>query len=299
MITTQRSHYLNILASNNNILLLSDNPYPAFDAIKDKFAISIHHNMQQDELDNIHATLLHHKINIILLDATSSSIRAKEFYQEIKIYNPRILVISILDATTAFNAVEMTRNSDMAIFAPFTLEEFKGKLFDVLSIIYTILSIGNHKISSINKEDDIEVFLNTQSGAILFIVDQLTEINIALENGELSREILMNITKNLKKISDIFSLNNSFAKLIPNFTELIEFVENIKFDKLEASTLKYFDYLANIIEDINVSMMHLFDKKIISDISMCQLSLKRNVELLKNLFNKEIDVTSQLEFFDD
>jgi len=299
MITSQRSHYLNILAKNNNILLLSDNPYPAFDAIRDNFAISVHHNMQQEELNNIHATLLHHKINIILLDATSSSPKAKEFYHEIKVHNPRILVISILDVETAYNAVKMTQNSDIAIFAPFTLEEFKGKLFDVLSIIYTILSIGKHHVSPITKENDIEAFLNTQSGAILFIVDQLTEINIALENGELSHEILIDISTNLKKISDIFSLNDSFSKLIPNFTELIEFIESIKFDRLEASTLKYFDYLANIIEDVNVSMMHLFDKKIISDISMCQLSLKRNIELLKNLFNKEIDVTSHLEFFDD
>jgi len=299
MITTQRSHYLNILAAKNSILLLSDNPYPAFDAVKDNFAVAVHHNMQQDELDNIHATLLHHKINVILLDATSSSSNAKEFYHQIKIHNPRILVISILDASTSSNAVYMTQNSDMAIFAPFTLEEFKGKLFDILSIIYTILSIGKHHINDKIKENDIDNFLNTQAGAVLFIVDQLTEINIALKNGELSIDLLKNISENLKRFSDIFSLNNSFEKLIPNFTELIKLIESIKLEKLEASSLKYFDYLANILEDINVSMMNLFDKKIISDISMCQLSLKKNIELLEIMFNDGKDSTSELEFFND
>jgi len=299
MITTQRSHYLNILASKNSILLLSDNPYPAFDAVKDNFAVAVHHNMQQDELDNIHATLLHHKINVILLDATSSSTNAKEFYHQIKIHNPRILVISILDSTTASNAVYMTQNSDMAIFAPFTLQEFKGKLFDILSIIYTILSIGKHHVSCSTKENNIDNFLNNQAGAILFIVDQLTEINIALKNGELSNDLLKTISENLQKISDIFSLNDSFVQIIPNFKELIEFIENIKLDEIEPSSLKYFDYLADIIEDVNVSMMQLFDKKIISDISMCQLSLKRNIELLEIMFNDGTDVTSDLEFFYD
>jgi len=299
MITTQRSHYLNILAAKNNILLLSDNPYPAFDAVKENFAVAVHHNMQQYQLDNIHATLLHHNINVILLDATSSSTNAKEFYHQIKIHNPRILVISILDTTTAPNAVDMTQNSDTAIFAPFTLQEFKGKLFDVLSIIYTILSIGKAQVSSSTKENDIDDFLNNQAGAVLFIVDQLTEINISLKNGELSNDLLKSISENLQRISDIFSLNDSFKKLIPNFTELIEFIENIKLDELEPSSLKYFDYLANIIEDINVSMMHLFDKKIISDISMCQLSLKKNVELLEIMFNNGTDATSDLEFFYD
>jgi len=298
MITVQRSHYLSTLAPNSNILLLSNNTFPAFDFVKEDFNFAIQHNMHQAEFYNIHAVIFKNNINVILLDAVETVENAKKFYDVIKKYNPRVLIISIFSEKSAPHAVYMTKNSDMAIFVPFTYEEFKGKLFDALSVFYTIESIGTKLIEAENI-DDFDVFLNLHAANVLYIVDELIEINIFLRNGVLSHEILKDISERLAKIAAIFNLNSKFSKLAPVYIKLANFIGDIALSKIKPSKLKVFDYIADIIDDINTSLMFFFDKKMISETSMYQYSFEKNIDLLFSLLYDEEENSSDLEFFDD
>jgi len=302
MITNQRSHYLPILASYNRILLLSDVYYEAFDMVKKYFGVSIQYNMQERELNNIHATISNNNINIILLDATSSSSNAKKFYKAIKALNKRIIIVAIFDDKTASEAIEFTHNSDTAIFAPFTLEEFKGKLFDILSIFYTILSIGGHNIKHMSIDyqfKNMNTFFDAYEGNLLFLTDELMEISTMLKNGELSHELLQKISLILKKIADIFLKNSQISALVPILNDLIDFLDSIDLNLVEPSKLKLFDYLVDIINDINQNMMALFINRTISDIKIFEYSIQYNNYFIKNLFfDKKTDI-STLEYFND
>jgi len=301
MTTKQHSHYLPFLAENYNVLLFSNKSYGVYEGVKTFFASAFQRNMEDAELENVNITLMVNKIDIVLLDTTDSEVQAKRFYKAISDYSHRIVVMSIINEPIGSDVVDLIKVSDNILFDTFTSEELKDKLVQVLSVFYTIISIGRREVNLKSGSSDVDIlvdFLDFYEGSSLFIVDELIELNQRLKAGELSKELLAEIGKKVLEISEIFSKHTLLMAVSPVFKELGEFLINLDFSTLKPSGLKGFDYLSEIINDCNKSLMDMFVDRIFQDVYIFEYSLKNNIEFMKDkLFLDESEDSSELDFF--
>lgn len=301
MITKQHSHYLPFLAQKYNVILLSNKHYEAYDDAKTFFNCGIQRNILDAELENINIALMSNKIDIVLLDTTEDAIQARRFYDAIKSYNNRIVIMSIINLEMNKDVIDLIRLSDLTLFDTFSYEELKGKMVQILSVFYTINSIGRREVSLKSGSSDVTMlgdFLDFYQGSSLFIVDELIELNQRLKSGELSKELLIEIGEKIMGIAEIFSKHKLFLKVAPIFKGLGTFLKSIDFSTIQPRGLKAFDYLSDIIDDLNKNMMDIFVDRIFQDVQIFIDSLQNNIEFMeKNLFLKEEGDTSELDFF--
>lgn len=301
MVTKLYSHYLPFLAQNHNILLLSNNHYDAYDEVKESFVSAIQRNTQASELSNINITLMNNKIDVVVLDTTYDLVQAKEFLEALHSYNDRLVVLSIIGRDQVAQAVDLIVLSDHVLFDSFTSEEFKGKLVQILSVFYTVISIGRREVSLKSGSSDVTDlvdFLDFYEGSSLFIVDELIELNQKLKAGELSKELLADISGKIMEIAEIFSKHELFIRVAPIFKDLGNFLKKLDFSAIQPSGLKAFDYLSDIIDDLNKNMMDIFVDRIFQDVHVFEDSLQNNIEFMKNhLLSSDETDGSELDFF--
>ena len=301
MTTKQYSHYLPFLAQNYTILFLSNKSNAAYDEAKTFFASGIQRNMQNSELENIAITLMSNKIDIVLLDATEDIAQARKFYDAIHAYNDRIVIISMIHHEIQSDTADIIRISDAVLFENCSYEELKGKLVQILSVFYTIISIGRREVNLKSGSSDVTMlvdFLDFYQGSSLFIVDELIELNQRLKAGELSKELLSEIGGKILDISEIFSKHTLFVRVAPTFKDLGNFLNKLDFSAIQPNGLKAFDYLSEIIDDLNKNMMDIFVDRIFQDVHVFEDSLQNNIEFMKsNLFSTVDDDESELDFF--
>lgn len=300
MITKQYSHYLPFLAENYNILLLSNAHYDAFSDISHLFASGTQRNILESELANINITLMVNKIDLVILDATQDVTQAKQFLEAIRNYNDRLVVLSIVNKENITFSLDVIVHSDHILFDGFSLVELKGKLVQILSVFYTIMSIGRREVNLKSGSSNISnmgKFLDFYEGSSLFIVDELMELNQRFKAGEFSKELLCEMGGKILEISDIFSKNELLLRVAPIFKELGDFLNQLDFSTIKPNGLRAFDYLSDIIDDLNKNMMDIFVDRIFQDVHVFEDSLKNNIEFMKNCLYAQEDDQSELDFF--
>ena len=301
MISKQYSHYLEFLAQKHNILLLSDKNYEAYDEIIKYFNNAIHRNMQEAELENINITLMSNKIEIVMLDTTQDAKQARKYFDALHKYNERIVIISIIDKNINDDVIELMKLTDHILFNTFDKFVLKAKLVETLSVFYTLLSIGRRDMnlkSGVLDVNNLGEFLDTYEGSSLFIVDELIELNQKLKSGELSHELLNKIGEKTLEIADIFLQNELLKEVYPTFKDLGDFLMKLNFSQIEPSGLKAFDYLSDIIDDLNKNLMDMFVDRTFQDIHLFIYSLENNIKFMKqNLFQEENADNGELDFF--
>jgi hypothetical protein len=302
MTTKKHSHYLQFLAQNYHILLLSNKNYPVYDKAQKFFASATQRNLLDDELDNLNNTLLKHKIEVVILDATEDAAQAKRFYHALMSYNSRMVVLTIINKSVNADVLDLIEVSDNIVFEECTYEQLKGRLVQTLSVFYAILSIGRRDISIQSGSANVSAlvnFLDLYEGSSLFIVDDLVELNQRLKAGELSRELLDEIGKKCFEIADIFSKHPLTETASSSFKELGDFLIHLELSSITPTALKAFDYLYEIISDLNKNLMDMFVDRIIQDVYVFEHSLENNIEFMKiNLFPGDAPDTSELDFFE-
>lgn len=302
MTTKQLSHYLEFLAQNYNILMLSNKSYKEYEEIETFFANGIQRNLHDSELENINITLMTNKIEIVILDSTENAAQAKLFYNALLNYNNRIVVVTIINRNINSEMLDLIESSDHIVFDTFSSNQLKGKLVQVLSVFYAVLSIGRRDIRLKSGSSDINTlvnFLDLYEGSSLFIVDELIELNQELKAGELSKELLVTIGKKCYEIADIFSKNEMISAAAVYFKDLGDFLINLDLSAVKPSGLKAFDYLCYIINDLNKTLMDMFVDRIFQDVAIFEHSLENNIEFMKlNLFPEANEDKSQLDFFE-
>jgi len=302
MTTKQHSHYLQFLAQNYNILLFSERHYEAYDKLETFFESAIQRNLHDSELENINITLITNKIEVVILDSTEYAAQAKLFYNALQAYSNRIVVLTIINRHINDDMLDLIEWSDHIIFDNFSFNELKGRLVQVLSTFYAVLSIGRRDISLKNGSASVNTlvnFLDLYEGSSLFIVDELTELNQKLKDGELSKELLSAIGKKCYEIADIFSKNEFIKTASTSFKGLGDFLINLDLTIVKPEGLKAFDYLCEIISDVNKNLMDMFVDRIFQDVNIFEHSLENNIEFMKlNLFPEQTEDKSQLDFFE-
>jgi len=302
MTTDQHSHYLQFLAQNYNILLFSERHYEAYDQLETFFESAIQRNLHDSELENISITLLTNKIEVVILDSTEYAAQAKLFYNALQEYSNRIVVLTIINRHINDDMLDLIEWSDHIIFDNFSFTQLKGRLVQILSVFYAILSIGRRDISLKRGSANVNTlvnFLDLYEGSSLFIVDELIELNQKLKNGELSKELLSEIGKKCYEIADIFSKNELISTASASFKDLGDFLIHLDLTAVKPEGLKAFDYLCEIICDLNKNLMDMFVDRILEDVNIFEHSLENNIEFMKlNLFPEQTEDKSQLDFFE-
>lgn len=303
MITKNRSHYLKFLAQGYNTLLVSSKHYKEYDRVEQFFDTSIQRDMSQNELENFIMTLISNRIDIVLLDYSSDHTLAAAFYKKVKGYEKRIIVIAILPKETTPVVWEMLDEFDAVLLEDFDIYELKEKLTLLLSLSYTIKSIGRRdiKIDSGSSEMNMSLdrFFDIYESKALFIVDELVEFNKSLKSGDLSPELIKKISQKFVEIANIFSKNEKVADIAVVFKELANYLSELDLASIKPESLYGFDYFCYIINDTNTYIMDMFVDKIFKDTYIIKHSLENNLTFIKNILKANKADSGELEFFNE
>jgi transcriptional regulator of heat shock response len=301
MITKQHSHYLKFLAKGHNFLLLSDRHFEQFDKITDEFSLGIQRVLNEDELDNLTNTLMQNNLDIVIIDFYTNSELAIKMYQYIRKYNDRVVIIGILNEDKLENVSHLLNKLDGLLFDGFTLEELKDKLFINLSIFYAIKAIGVRDMKIISgsstSNDELDSFFDMYEGQLLFIVDELIELNKSLKAGELSPDILNTVADKMLSLSEIFSREDKISDVVEVFENFAQFLRSLDLSKIDPSSLHAFDYMCAIIDDTNTYMMEMFVDRVFRDVYIFHHSFDNNLRFMKDAISLNEEDDSELEFF--
>lgn len=301
MITKQHSHYLKFLSKGHNLLLISDNNYEQFNKISEDFSASVQRVLNEDELDNISNTLMQNYIDVVMIDFTSNVELGLKVYDSVIKCNNRMVVIGIVEEEIVSKITSLLSKLDGILFKDFTIEELKDKLFVNLSVFYAIKAIGirDMKITSGSSKssDELDDFFDEYEGQLLFIVDELIEMNNSLKAGELSGEILNKVADKMNELAEIFSKEKNISQAVEVFEDFSKFLRTIDLSAIEPQALHAFDYICAIIDDTNTYMMEMFVDRVFRDVYIFQHSFENNVKFMKDVLSSGEEKDGELEFF--
>lgn len=302
MTTKNHSNYLKFLAQGYNTLLISSNHYSEYDEVGEFFDSSIQRSMTDEELENFTLSIMSNYIDIVILDFTTDEELALKFYEKIKVYEARIVVIAILPHTSKDSMWQLIDKFDGALFEGFDSYQLKDKLFAQLSLFYTIKSVGRRdvKIDSGSSEMGMSLkeFFDMYEGSSLFIVDELMALNKSLKSGDLNPQLIEKISQKLLEISETFSKNSDISDIAHIFKDLSEYLVGLDFSTIKPESLYAFDYICAIIDDTNAYIMDMFVDRVFKDTYIVKHSLENNIKFMKDtLESKEGVDESELEFF--
>jgi len=304
MITKNHSNYLKFLAQGYNALLVSSNHYSSYDEATEFFDASIQRNMSSDELDNLSLSLINNHIDIVVLDCTKDEALAVQFYEKIREYESRIVVIAILSHDNTKNMYNLIDKFDSILFEGFDIYQLKDKLFTQLSLFYAIKSIGRRDVKIDSGSSEIQLsldeFFDMYEGSSLFIVDELMALNKSLKSGDLNPELIKKISQKLLEISDNFSKNSEISDLSPIFKDFSEYLIDLDFATIKPESLHAFDYICAIIDDTNAYIMDMFVDRVFKDTYIVKHSLENNIKFMKDSL-ESLDISedeSEVEFFE-
>jgi len=302
MTTKNHSNYLKFLAKGYNTLLISSNQYEQYNELSQYFDNSIQRNLIEDELDNLTLTIMNNYIDIVILDFIQNSELSKKFYDIIKNYELRVVVIGIFSHKCSNDILEIIKEVDALLFEDFNIYELKDKLVSQLSLFYTIKSIGRRDVKldsgSLEMKMSLDEFFDMYEGSSLFIVDELVTLNKSLKSGDLNLQLIEKISNKLLEISDIFAKNDEISDISIIFRNFALYLKELNFNAIKPEALYAFDYVCEIIDDTNTYMMDMFVDRVFKDTYIVKHSLENNIEFMKNaLESKQDDEIGELEFF--
>lgn len=286
---------INILGTNLKVLTIG-NVTNKLNLLLSK-CFQTHENIQINEntQELLNNTLYEH-FNIILFIPDSQDI-----FSQI----PGNAIV-ILDRSLYLEYLEYINSVFAIVIDPIDEINLLNKIYGALSILETNDLIKT-KEQLINKykndpqSHNIEEFLDKNSGSILFINDDINESISRLQELELSKELLRNISLNLNKLANIFTPCKNLSNIASLFNQFGQFLESIKLASIEPSRYEAFDYLTNILEDLSIFIDELFVYKIIQDTKVFEDSMENNVSYFEAKlygYDEPNEEDTSLEFFE-
>ncbi len=297
------NYYIKFLAIKNNILYISKNKHKIFDLIESYFLTASYVDLNRNILNTINLTLTKRSINFVIIDVEDNDELAIEFYKAIRTYNDEVPIMLMFNPKKYQKLFDIIPNVDMTISYPINNDIFFKRLFTLLSISHISSLIGKRELTpnrETKRENPLDAFLDTYEGSALFISDILQSRIKSLNSGELTAELLEEMAENIEAIADIFSKTSQTESVEPIFLDLANYLENIKLENISVESLKGFDYLSEILDEISKYLIDMFVERIFNDVYVFEHSLQNNIIFMKNkLDNKIEEDKDDLEFFND
>jgi len=296
------SKYIQFLAAEYNVLYVGKESIDVFDTIESYFKSSSKIEMSSALLEQFTSTLSKCHINLVIFDVEDNNEMVFDFYNIVQSFDENILVLLMFNPKEYRKVFDVVPLVDATLSYPFSDALFYKRLFMLLSSEYALRSIGRREVVLKNSkdinEDALDEFFDIYEGSSLFIADELAGMAAALNDGNLSKNFLINIANKLEEVADIFSKTAKTEQITPIYKELAEYLRSIDLSSLEASTLKGFDSLAEILNDISVYLMDMFVDRIFKDVNIYKDSLQSNIDYMKSIFDDGCEEESgELDFF--
>lgn len=298
---TNTKIYLQLLADDKNLIIYSNDSINAYAEIFDKFHTFTTMTISDYTINNISSTLIENRIDIVIVFDCANAQKNKQLITNIKAYNSNIDIIFIAkqispELTQDLNGV------DSVLFSPVSLDHLWRACFGVLSSLYTLKNIANTEksITKIQKpinKDDFEEFLDTWEGKIMFLSQDIDELVSKLDSGELSNELILECAKKIDEVEEIFRTRSYTKKIAPIFSEFSGYLKFLKVEAIDSKNIEGFEYLARIMEDINVYIVEYFVDRIFKDVYVFQDSLLSNINFMENKLVGSTEDNSELHFF--
>ncbi|NQY93266.1 MAG: hypothetical protein HRT43_03790, partial [Campylobacteraceae bacterium] len=190
-----------------------------------------------------------------------------------------IIIILVLESHNFGKHIDTINKVDFVLTDPFTKEELLKKLFASLSenaMIKTTVKVQNEKT------ENVEVFLDTFEGEILFLNEELKDYITQFDNGELSHELLCEVAEKMKEVAVVFSRHNYTKRVSPIFTQFAAYLDLLDIQKVNIENIEGFIFLARIIDDIQNYLFEYFVSRIFVDVYVFEDSLKNSIKFMQD-----------------
>ncbi|MDF1884056.1 hypothetical protein JHD49_08905 [Sulfurimonas sp. SAG-AH-194-C21] len=131
-----------------------------------------------------------------------------------------------------------------------------------------------------------EEFLDTYEGEVMFLSQDLEELEKSLQSGVFTRESLDLLTNNMIDVHDVFLSSQYTQHIAPIFKDFSEFIASMSVERL-LEHKNSISYLCAIILDINTYIEQYFIGRVFSNVYLFQDSLKNSIEFLKTSYKCE------------
>ena len=293
--------YLPLLAKKHAVLLLGNNHIESFEAVKNQFDVGIQRNITPSALEHLSNTLMHNKIDIVILDTDMPEDTLINFVDKVTSFNEAIKIVLIYDEKNFQNCLPVVSYSTVMVERNLCPTQLLEKLFLLLSLHYTIDKLAQHT-SVLKQKKNVDLggmdeFFDTYEGEALFLIEDMKTIFNGLRDGELSEGIIKESAEKLKSVAEIFEHHVQMQKMPPILLTLAGFLESLDLSQIEPSGLKAFDYLAAILDDVSGTLLNMFVDRIFTDIYIVEHSLENNIDFMRNALLGFDDTSSELDFF--
>lgn len=295
--------YLQLLADDKNLIVYANESTDMYGEIFDKFKTFNVLKISERNVANVSNALIEYKANLVIIFDCKNINVNKQLMHAIRSFSSDIDILFIAKSIDD-EMRDVLSMADGLSFAPLSLEMLWRAAFGVLSTTYTIHTIANTEksLSKITKpinKDDFEEFLDTWEGKIMFLSQDIDEIVHKLDSGELSNELLQQAATKIDEVESIFRTRSYTKKVAPIFSELSGYLQGLKIENVAIEHVEGFDYLARILEDVNVYIVDYFVDRIFKDVYVFQDSLLSNINYMENKIAgvAEEEDDSELHFF--
>lgn len=290
--------YFTYVVKEKNLLIYSNNDFTKYSQTFSLFNSYKICDITAVSLDNLGAYIVTHSINAVLIDFISD---AQKVYEILESFDHKIHLMLYINQSCEARHIGLLNMSEAIIAEPFDEKTLMYKFFTMLNDESAICAINNasNSISKLqkNQSPQLEDYLDTYEGQILFLSESLQDNLDRLESGELSQELLKDISLQVDEVGRIFS-NHFYTKKVTHlFTGLSAYLKDIKLKDIQIENLEGFEYLSRIIEDINAYMIEYFVDRLFTNVYVFQDSLDNSIKFMKDKLSNVEDESSELEFF--
>jgi len=271
--------YLEFIMHDKNLLLLSSDTFEEHDDIFTSFSTFVINEINKDTFKNTDAILLQERPDIVMLNSNEDTAFILSVINEIYQFNDNITIILLLDHHRIEQQFDAINKVDFVLSNPFTKDDLLKKLFASLNenaMIKTTVKRDKEKT------EDVEIFLDTFEGEILFLNEELKDYINQFDNGELSHELLCEVAEKMKEVSLVFSRHNYTKRVSPIFTQLASYLDLLDIQKVGVENIEGFIFLARIIDDIQNYLFEYFVSRIFVDVYVFEDSLKNSIKFMQD-----------------
>ncbi len=275
---THDEKYLEFIMHDKSLLLLSDNEFSEYEDIFSSFNSFVVNEITEDSFENTDAILLQAKPDIVILNCTGNKELILKIIDEIYHFDENTTIILILASHNFEKHIDTINKVDFILTDPFSREDLFKKLFASLqenAMVKTTIKLEE-------KTEDVEVFLDTFEGEILFLNEELKDYITQFDNGELSHELLCEVAEKMKEVSVVFSRHNYTKRVSPIFTQLGSYLDLLDIQKVSVENIEGFIFLARIIDDIQNYLFEYFVSRIFVDVYVFEDSLKNSIKFMQD-----------------
>ncbi|MBU1658034.1 hypothetical protein KKG72_03155 [bacterium] len=298
MINYNYKNFISLLAKTRQLLVYDDGKLlKNYKDILEAFELYRYSSMNDMAISHLSNMLISVKVDMVLIYSTDYD-KVLSLCTEIQKYDRNIVITVILEDYNG-TCSEIANLADTIVFAPFEAETLNKKMSIALSAKLMLYEM-THTLNTHKKFLDgtgIDAYLDAYEGDVIILLEILSALIQRLKSGELSHEFFCEIANEIQKIGEIFTYHHYTAHVTMIFDEMVAFLRMYSFDDVDVATLEGFDYLVEILQDIQSYINNFFVKRIFCDVYVFEHSLHDSIIFMINHLHSRVDTKSEVEFF--